>query len=214
MDLITGLADTEHLVLQYVDPATLLNYAAISKTTNKFVKTNKIYKLVQLFIEKCGEYDYERKDNSLVMWALENSHNCIYEWLEKSNFDFVQKVHCLNIHSIILKLSGNDIINGLTFLYKYYSVKNFDVSAIMIAVSRKGDVNVLQWIKDNGFVMPYNYLAIEGATKNGHVSVLDWFKKNGLLEYARDFEKIKNYSALKYANHNIVTWWNNNGVVV
>ena len=63
-------------------------------------------------------------------------------------------------------------------LYHYNNINIFENSGIKKA-SSNGHVNVLDWLKKNGFEFKYINNAIYLASANGHVDVLEWFKKNG-----------------------------------
>src|SRR5271154_5506634 len=74
-------------------------------------------------------------------------------------------------------LSTTYSLNDLNTFTKF-GLNIYDYS--MDLASKNGHVNVLQWWKDSGLVLIYDYTAMEWASENGRVNVLQWWKDSGL----------------------------------
>src|ERR1700744_4006768 len=82
-------------------------------------------------------------------------------------------------------------------IYHYNNINIFEKSSIEKA-SANGHIDVLNWLKNNGFEFKYINDAINSASKKGHIAVLDWFKNSGFQ--------------FKYTNYTI-DWASSNGYV-
>src|ERR1700742_2801237 len=68
-----------------------------------------------------------------------------------------------------------DVLSLEIKIYHYNNINILEKSGIKKA-SANGHIDVLNWLKNNGFEFKYTYDAINKASKNGHIAVLDWFK--------------------------------------
>lgn len=158
MDLITKCIDTEHMVLQFVDIKTLLSYASVSKIINNFVKTNNVYKLLQDYMKRCSidkyysvlpicRFHYIKNDACLMIWALVNGHNCIYEWLGGirgltcgKNNNLGKEITRYVVDAIVV----NGHLNSLIYVKKYFPEKINNTHSIISTVGMTGRVDILQ----------------------------------------------------------------------
>ena len=92
-------------------------------------------------------------------------------------------------------------------LCHYNNINIFEKTGIKIA-SLNGHVDVLNWLKNNGFEFKCTGDAINRASENGHVAVLDWLKNSGFQFKYSDF-------AINMASSNghvaVLNWFKHSG---
>ncbi len=85
-------------------------------------------------------------------------------------------------------------INGCPFYNNNINSTNYMITALS-----NGDINILQYLKDNGFSLDSNIFS--KAVLIGNIEILNWLKDNNYYFDHRSF-----YSAIENNNLNIIKW--------
>lgn len=201
-NFLTKCADTENDLINFFDIKTMLSYAQLSKTNNKLIYKNYLYRILLskkkygwrhlwIFVSSCGLLDFLKlceRSNIIeycslkaVDGASKNGHIDVLEWW----------------YSLSDRLEKN-----ILFAFTGWAID---------WASAYGQINVLNWwlSKKKEIKLSYTYDSINWASMNGLIDVLEWWKKSGLeLKYTK--------SAITLASANghtdVLTWWDNSGL--
>jgi hypothetical protein len=107
---------------------------------------------------------------------------------------------------------NNAIVGDEYYLYDVNTIKKFNLKITqeyIHEISKRGLINVLDWLKKNGLLIEYDNTAIDIASTCGHINVLEWWKNSGLpLKYSEKALDDASYSG----RLNVLEWWKNSGL--
>lgn len=204
-NLITKCIDTENELISYADLNMLMYYAQLSKTHNKFINKNNLYKKLQYFY-KHRPTDYlevpwtYRKPIPLIDWCFKNDYIDVLELLKKSSIKFIHYDS---------KLDDFYQIKNHTYVFRPDMYNDYGI----IEASKNGHLNVLQWAEKNNLKMIVSRSVIKWASGNGHVQVLDWWRK---YAYEQKVPFVYDEWCMDWASGeghiNVLDWWKNSGL--
>ena len=141
---------------------------------------------------------YYAMGNSIYSKIVEDEHkykfttgNNIHKLFKYSNAKSIIKVEIpIDDENLKITYNGDNIMisNMMTIKNKYYlhDLKhinevlkiNKNTTLIIQNAAKNGNIEILNWLKNNGHDLNFSENAIFYASRNGYVEILNWFKNN------------------------------------
>jgi hypothetical protein len=180
----------------------------MSKKAQNFIKKPYICKLAgkngYLDIIKLAINHGSSLDMETFSEAAHNGHLGIIKWGKNNN-------HLVSDGIFDKVLCARAALGNKLKVLKWITKNGFipDSNTILMAVSRPDSLNMLNWLKENGYSWTENKDTFTKAATHGNIKIMSWLKDNGYPwnEYACSISaRNGNLKALKWLRNNGCPW--------